>query len=148
MLLRLISCRFIINVIIITKIYAFIPVFLGISDAFDGPRNVAVVNGSTATFSCIINASASTVCWNRETGSSKSNKSDSYAYLYQTGEPGSYCNESKCGVVHDNATDHYTLTINSVHHHDAGFYACRVCFSKPELSAQLIVLYPIDPDEG
>ena len=99
-----------------------------------GPRNIAVVRGSAATFSCIIDAPESEVCWTHESVS-KTHKN-----VYNHGELASLCNDNKCTVTFDNETIGYTLTINSVQHYDAGFYDCRICREASEQAAQLIVL--------
>ena len=99
------------------------------------PHNVAITNGSTATFNCIIDAPLSDVCWTRETVSS-----ELFDYLHDKGGLTHSCDDDKCNVTSDNATSVYTLAINSVQHDDAGFYACRICDEGDEKAAQLIVL--------
>ena len=99
-----------------------------------GTRNIAVVRGSAATLSCIIDAPESEVCWTHES------VSKTHKYVYEQGELAPLCNDNKCNVTFDNETNSYTLTINSVQHYDAGFYACRICFEASEQAAQLIVL--------
>jgi len=108
-----------------------------------GPKNIAVINGSSATFSCIINATESEVCWSRENISPVK-----YNDLYRKGDLTSICDNKKCNVTYDNETDRYTLTINSVQHYDAGFYECRKCLESNSSTAQLIVIHPFDHIEG
>jgi len=110
-----------------------------------GPRNIAVFNGSTATFSCIIYASESEVCWTRQGISTDHGPN---AYLYRDGILTSICDNGKCNVTFDNKTDCYTLTINSVQHYDAGFYECSQCLGDDLQVAQLIVLHPLDIIDG
>jgi len=100
-----------------------------------GPRNVAITNGSTATFNCIIDAPLSDVCWTHESVSL-----DSINHLHDKGGLTQSCDDDKCNVTFDNATSIYTLTINSVQLYDAGFYTCRTCDEADEKAAQLIVL--------
>ena len=99
-----------------------------------GPRNIAVVRGSAATFSCIIDAAKSEVCWTHESVSKTH-----IIYVYEQGELAPPCNDNECTVTFDNETSSYTLTINSVQHYDAGFYDCRICHEAEEQAAQLIV---------
>ena len=107
------------------------------------PRNIAVINGSTTKFSCVIDAPQSEVCWARETVSPKK-----YNTLYKQGDLTSVCNNNRCDVTHNYETDRYTLTINSVQHYDAGFYECSECIGSGQQSAQLIVLEPADRTKG
>ena len=100
-----------------------------------GPHNVAITNGSTATFNCIIDAPLSDVCWTHETVSS-----ELFNHLHDEGGLTHSCDDDKCNITFDNATSVYTLAINSVQHYDAGFYACRICEKADEKEAQLIVL--------
>ena len=104
------------------------------------PLNVAVLRGSTATFQCIIDAPKVDVCWLRETGSTETQN-----YLYGEGELMSLCNNGKCNVTFDDESNSHTLMINSVQHHDAGLYACRICHTADEYAAQLIVLQTGEP---
>jgi len=108
-----------------------------------GLRNIAVINGSTASFSCIIHANESQVCWSRQTISPETIK-----FLYDQGSLKSACDNSKCDVTFSNETDRYTLTINSVQHYDAGFYECHECYGSVQHSAHLIVIQPADMTEG
>jgi len=100
-----------------------------------GPHNVAITIGSTATFNSIVDAPLSDVCWTHESVSL-----DSINHLHDEGGLTQSCDDDKCNVTFDNATSVYTLTINSVQHDDAGFYACRICDEGDEKAAQLIVL--------
>jgi len=100
-----------------------------------GPRNIAVIRGSAATFDCVIDAPKSEVCW---TGQSA--LSTIHYLLYDKGELTPYCGDNKCNVTFDNKTSRYSLTINSVQHYDAGLYLCRKCDEEDEQEAQLIVL--------
>jgi len=104
-----------------------------------GPRNIAVINGSSATFHCIIHAPQSQVCWNLETISP-----EKYTRLYLEGNLTSACDNNKCNVTFDNETDRYTLTVNSVQPYHGGFYDCERCRVSYTLTAQLIVIHPID----
>ena len=108
------------------------------TDETVGPRNIAVINGSTTTFSCIIHAPESEVCWTR-----LGILSGFKGYLYRQGYLSAACDNSKCNVTFDNETACYTLTINSVQHYDAGFYECSSCLGKDLQAAQLIVLHPL-----
>jgi len=109
-----------------------------------GLRNIAVISGSTASFSCIIHANESQVCWSRQTISP-----ETINYLYDQGSLRSACDHNKCDVTFDNETDRYTLTINSVQLYDAGFYDCYKCYgSVVYISALLTVIQPADMTEG
>ena len=108
-----------------------------------GLRNTAVISGSTASFSCVIHAPPSQVCWSRETV-----LPEKYNTLYAQGKLEPACGNNKCDVTFDNETDRYTLTINSVQHYDAGFYECGECLGDVEQAAQLIVLQTTDGSEG
>jgi len=123
--------------------YSLLFVFtVAATDEITGPRNTVVINGSAATFSCIIHAPQSDVCWDRQTTSPKN-----YDRLYKQGNLTSVCNNNRCNVTHNNETDRYTLMINSVQHYDAGFYECSECLGSTE-AGQLIVLQPVDITEG
>jgi len=100
-----------------------------------GPRNIAVIRGSAATFDCVINAPETDVCWTYQSVSFKS-----VIHLYAEGELTPNCNDSKCTIIFHNETKSNTLTINSVQHYDAGFYSCRICQEADEHTAQLVVL--------
>ena len=100
-----------------------------------GTRNIAVVRGSAATLSCIIDAPESEVCWAYASVSAKNHKN-----LYDQGALTPHSDDRKYTVTFDNETSSYTLTINSVQHYDAGFYDCRICLEAREQAAQLIVL--------
>jgi len=108
-----------------------------------GVRNTAVINGSTVSFSCVIHASQSEVCWSRETASPNNKK---FYNLYVQGSVTSVCEKNKCNVTV--ADYRYTLTISSVQHYDAGFYECSECIGSVQQAAQLIVLQPADKSEG
>ena len=108
-----------------------------------GLRNVAVISGSTASFSRVINAPQYHVCWSRQTV-----LPEKYNYLYAQGNLETVCDNNKCNVTFDNETDRYTLKINSVQYYDAGFYECGECFGDAEQAAQLIVLQPAGASEG
>ena len=108
-----------------------------------GLRNIAVINGSTASFSCIIHSPEPEVCWTHETISLKN-----YNHLYREGNLTFACDNNKCDVTFDNETDRYTLTINSVQHYDAGFYECGECYGSVSHSAHLIVIQPADMTES
>jgi len=69
-------------------------------------------------------------------------------YLYRDGNPTYNCDNGKCDVTFDNENSMHTLTINSVQHYDAGFYACRICRQSEEQVAQLVVLETTDLLEG
>jgi len=105
--------------------------------------NTAVISGSTASFSCVIHAPESEVCWSREIVSL-----EKYTNLYVQGNLTSVCDNNKCNVTFNNETDRYTLTINSVQHYDVGFYECGECIGSTVQAAQLIVLLPADMTEG
>jgi len=113
------------------------------TDEIVGPQNIAVISGSTATFSCIIHVPHSEVFWNHETISPKH-----YNRLYKQGKLTSVCNYNRCNVTHNNETDRYTLTINSVQHYDAGIYECIEFPGFGHQAAELIVLEPVDITEG
>ena len=107
----------------------------------DGPRNIAVISGSNASFSCVIHAQQSDVCWSHQnilTGN--------IDYLYLQGT--TICDDGKCNVTFDKETNYYELTINSVQHYDAGFYECGRCQGADQRAAQLVVLSPFDGTEG
>ena len=106
-------------------------------------RNTAVINGSTVSFSCIIRAPESEVCWSRQTVSP-----ERFNNLYAQGNLEQACGNNKCHVTVADETDRYTLTINSVQHYDAGFYECSECLGSFDLAAQLIVLQPADKSKG
>jgi len=105
-------------------------------------RNIAVISGSNAIFSCVIHAPGSEVCWFHQT------VSRALFYLYRDGKLTSNCDNGKCDVTFSNETGMYTLTINSVQHHDAGFYACRICRQSEDRGAQLVVIESTNLVEG
>ena len=109
-----------------------------------GIRNTAVINGTSASFSCIIHAPPYEVHWWRYTVSSAIH--DGYMYFNGNLEP--VCDNNKCDVTFNDETNRYTLTINFVQHYDAGFYVCRECFGSFAQASQLIVLQPADRSEG
>jgi len=115
------------------------------TDESVGPQNIAVISGSTATFSCIIHAPQSEVCWIHLDILSRY-----YKGLCRGSKLTSVCNYNRCNVTHNNETDRYTLTINSVQDYDAGFYECWECLGSGHQAAQaqLIVLEPVDITEG
>jgi len=103
-----------------------------------GHRNVAVINGSDASFHCVINASQFQLCWTHQSLSSELE----YTNLYRNGVLRPICGDNKCNVTCNNDTNSYELTISSVQHYDAGFYACRICRKRKQQAVQLIVLHP------
>jgi len=112
--------------------------------ASDEVRNIALISGSNASFNCVIHAPESEVCWTHQ----NQNVSRAAFYLYRDGNLKSNCDNGKCNVTFDNETSVYTLTINSVQHYDAGFYACRICRQSEERAAQLVVLESTNLLEG
>jgi len=113
------------------------------TDEVPGLRNTAVINGSTVSFSCIIHAPESEVCWIRQIV-----LPEKVEFFYVQGNLKPACGNDKCNVILNNENDRYTLTINSVQHHDAGFYQCIECAGPSLHAAELIVLQSAHGSEG
>ena len=113
------------------------------TDEVPGLGNTAVINGSTVSFSCIIHAPQTEVCWSRQIV-----LPEKVEFLYVQGNLTSACSNDKCNVIFNDETDRYTLTINSVQHYDAGFYQCIECAGPSLHSAELIVLQSAHGSEG
>jgi len=107
------------------------------------PRNVAVINGSTVTFNCIVDTTESELCWSHMDISAENPN-----YLFRQGNLTPVCDSNKCNVTFDNKTESYTLSINSVQLYDAGFYECWKCSGSHQSVAQLIVIQPFSHIEG
>ena len=112
------------------------------TDESVGQRDIAVISGSTASFTCIIHAPESNVYWLFQT-----NPPETSYYLYIFGDLTPDC-DNKCDVTFNNKSDLYTLTIHSVQLYDAGFYECGEHYTSVKHFTHLIVIQPADITQG